>query len=164
MSLKGKSKGSGTSDSYDLVFSNKTAWDSLCLDVRAQLAASGVRVWQQQTNIPKDSDNWFSEWYPSAVKSRKIVCFISADYLRSPYCMVRSHPHVRSRCSALVSPQREPPSHAWCGARRRNLESRRLRINCWWWRANRSARFVPWIHRHIRKLRMRWRTLWEAGK
>ena len=29
----------------------------------------------------------FSEWYPSAVKSRKIVCFLSADYLKSPYCM-----------------------------------------------------------------------------
>ena len=27
MSLKGKSKGSGTSDSYDLVFSNKTVLD-----------------------------------------------------------------------------------------------------------------------------------------
>ena len=29
----------------------------------------------------------FAEWYPSAIKARKIVCFISADYLRSPYCM-----------------------------------------------------------------------------
>ena len=74
-------------DEFDLVFSNKTASDTLCLTIRAQLVASGVRVWQQQTNIPKDSENWFSEWYPSAVKSRKIVCFISADYLKSPYCM-----------------------------------------------------------------------------
>ena len=39
------------------------------------------------TNIPKDSDNWFNEWFPSAVKSRKIVCFISVAYLMSPYCM-----------------------------------------------------------------------------
>ena len=29
----------------------------------------------------------FSEWYPSAVKARKIVCFISSDYLRSSFCM-----------------------------------------------------------------------------
>ena len=49
--------------------------------------AGGVRIWQQRTNIPKDSENWFSEWYPSAVRARKIVCFISADYLKSPYCM-----------------------------------------------------------------------------
>ena len=39
------------------VFSNKTAWDPLCLEVRGKLVPSGVRVWQQQTNIPKDSDN-----------------------------------------------------------------------------------------------------------
>ena len=72
---------------FHLVFSNKTAWDALCLEVRGRLVADGVRIWQQRTNIPKDSDNWFSEWYPSATKSKKIVCFISADYLRSPYCM-----------------------------------------------------------------------------
>ena len=30
----------------------------------------------------------FNEWFPSAVKARKIVCFISVDYLKSPYCMV----------------------------------------------------------------------------
>jgi cell division protein FtsB len=42
---------------FDLVFSNKTAFDSLCLEVRAKLVPEGVRVWQQRTNIPKDSDN-----------------------------------------------------------------------------------------------------------
>jgi len=42
---------------YDLVFSNKTAWDQLCLDTRSQLTPLGVRVWQQRTDIPKDSDN-----------------------------------------------------------------------------------------------------------
>ena len=72
---------------FHLVFSNKTAWDSLCLEVRGKMVPEGVRIWQQKTNIPKDSENWFNEWYPSAVKARKIVCFISADYLRSPYCM-----------------------------------------------------------------------------
>ena len=72
---------------FHLVFSNKTAWDSLCLEVRSKLVQDGVRIWQQKTNIPKDSENWFSEWYPSAVRARKIVCFISADYLKSPYCM-----------------------------------------------------------------------------
>ena len=72
---------------FHLVFSNKTAWDALCLEVRSELLVDGARVWQQKTNIPKDSENWFSEWYPSAVRARKIVCFISADYLKSPYCM-----------------------------------------------------------------------------
>ena len=38
-------------------------------------------------HIPKDSDNWFKEWFPNAIKSVKIICFISADYLRSIYCM-----------------------------------------------------------------------------
>ena len=42
---------------FDLVFSNKTAFDPLCLEVRAKLVPGGVRVWQQRTNIPKDSDN-----------------------------------------------------------------------------------------------------------
>ena len=42
---------------FDLVFSNKTAFDPLCLQVRAKLVPDGVRVWQQRTNIPKDSDN-----------------------------------------------------------------------------------------------------------
>jgi len=74
-------------DEFDFVFSNKTASDALCLTIRAKLTERGLRVWQQKTNIPKDSDNWFNEWFPSAVKSRKIVCFISADYLKSPYCM-----------------------------------------------------------------------------
>ena len=77
----------GADQDFHLVFSNKTAWDSLCLDIRGKLVTGGVRIWQQRTNIPKDSENWFSEWYPSAVRARKIVCFISADYLKSPYCM-----------------------------------------------------------------------------
>ena len=68
---------------FHLVFSNKTKHDSLCLDVREKLIAVGLNVWQQQKNIPKDSDNWFNEWYPNAIKAVKIVCFISADYLRS---------------------------------------------------------------------------------
>jgi hypothetical protein len=34
-----------------------------------------------------DSDNWFTEWYPSATKSIKVVCFLTADYIKSPYCM-----------------------------------------------------------------------------
>ena len=69
------------------VFSNKTESDQLCLRVHGQLVARGLKVWQQKTNIPKDSDNWFQEWYPSAISSRKIVCFLTADYLKSKYCM-----------------------------------------------------------------------------
>ena len=76
-----------TTDEFDFVFSNKTASDALCLDIRAKLTTRGLRVWQQKTNIPKDSDNWFNEWFPSAVKSRKIVCFLTVAYLKSPYCM-----------------------------------------------------------------------------
>ena len=53
----------------------------------ALLVALSVEVWQQQKNIPKDSDNWFNEWYPSAARSIKIVCFVTATYLKSPYCM-----------------------------------------------------------------------------
>eukprot|EP01043_Picozoa_sp_COSAG02_P045990 COSAG02_NODE_4261_length_5577_cov_3.258306_1_plen_454_part_10 len=53
-------------DDFDFVFSNKTASDALCLDIRAKLTAHGLHVWQQKTNIPKDSDNWFNEWFPSA--------------------------------------------------------------------------------------------------
>eukprot|EP01043_Picozoa_sp_COSAG02_P040569 COSAG02_NODE_3294_length_6996_cov_21.108743_5_plen_405_part_00 len=71
-------------DVFDFVFSNKTNCDAICLQVREQLVARGLAVWQQKTNIPKDSDNWFSEWFPSAQKSKKIICFVNADYLTSP--------------------------------------------------------------------------------
>lgn len=57
----------------------------LCLQIRAKIAADGVLIWQQKLIIPKDSENWFNEWYPSAVKARKLVCFISADHLRSTW-------------------------------------------------------------------------------
>ena len=40
------------------VFSNKTESDQLCLRVHGQLVARGLKVWQQKTNIPKDSQNW----------------------------------------------------------------------------------------------------------
>ena len=72
---------------FHLVFSNKTKHDTLCLDVREKIVAVGLQVWQQATNIPRDSDNWFKEWFPNAVQAVKIVCFISADYLKSPFCM-----------------------------------------------------------------------------
>ena len=72
---------------FHLVFSNKTKHDELCLDVREKLVGAGLNVWQQSTDIPRDSDNWFKEWFPNAVQAVKIVCFISADYLRSPFCM-----------------------------------------------------------------------------
>ena len=45
-------------EQFHMVFSNKTKHDPLCLEVRAQLVARGLAVWQQTTNIPKDSDNW----------------------------------------------------------------------------------------------------------
>ena len=36
---------------------------------------------------PEGQRQLVQEWYPSAISSRKIVCFITADYLKSPYCM-----------------------------------------------------------------------------
>ena len=72
---------------FHLVFSNKTETDSFCLEIWGRLTARGVQVWQQKKNIPKDSDNWFNEWYPSATKSIKIVCFLTVAYLKSIYCM-----------------------------------------------------------------------------
>ena len=42
---------------FHLVFSNKTQTDGYCLEVWGKLTAQGVQVWQQQKNIPKDSDN-----------------------------------------------------------------------------------------------------------
>ena len=56
------------------------------LEARSNLVLDKARIWQQ-TTIPKYSENWFSEVYSSAIRARKIVCFISADYLKSPYCM-----------------------------------------------------------------------------
>ena len=42
---------------FHLVFSNKTQTDGYCLEIWGKLTAQGVQVWQQQKNIPKDSDN-----------------------------------------------------------------------------------------------------------
>eukprot|EP01043_Picozoa_sp_COSAG02_P041077 COSAG02_NODE_3378_length_6839_cov_12.056973_2_plen_544_part_00 len=103
-------------DEFDFVFSNKTASDALCLDIRATLTARGLRVWQQKTNIPKDSDNWFNEWFPSAVKSRKIVCFLTVAYLKSPYCMkefgiaLASHKLLVVACEPLAQINAVDPS------------------------------------------------------
>ncbi len=103
-------------DEFDFVFSNKTASDALCLDIRAKLTARGLHVWQQKTNIPKDSDNWFNEWFPSAVKSRKIVCFLTVAYLKSPYCMkefgiaLASHKLLVVACEPLAQINAVDPS------------------------------------------------------
>ena len=103
-------------DEFDFVFSNRTASDELCLQLRAKLTAQGIRVWQQKTNIPKDSDNWFNEWFPSAVKSRKIVCFLTVAYLKSPYCMkefgiaLASHKLLVVACEPLAEINAVDPS------------------------------------------------------
>eukprot|EP01043_Picozoa_sp_COSAG02_P008832 COSAG02_NODE_289_length_25587_cov_34.270323_15_plen_161_part_00 len=73
---------------FHLVFSNKTENDERALAIRAELIRrAGLSIWQQTTNIPKDSENWFNEWYPSASKAIKIPCFLTVLYLKSPYCM-----------------------------------------------------------------------------
>ena len=106
----------GSSDTFDFVFSNRTASDALCLSIRGQLTARGLHVWQQKTNIPKDSDNWFNEWFPSAVKSRKIVCFLTVAYLKSPYCMkefgiaLSSHKLLVVACEPLAHINAVDPS------------------------------------------------------
>ncbi len=47
---------------YEIVFSNKTHTDNLALSLRETLMQSGLRVWQQQTSVPKNSSNWFESW------------------------------------------------------------------------------------------------------
>ena len=56
----------------------------------------------------------FNEWFPSAIKARKIVCFITAAYLKSPYCMKEfgialakgSHVSHTSHSSSRKNPER----------------------------------------------------------
>ena len=73
-------------------------------------------MWQQKTNIPKDSDNWFNEWFPSAMKSRKIVCFLTVEYLKSPYCTkefgiaLASHKLLVVACEPLAHIRAVDPS------------------------------------------------------
>ena len=106
----------GGGQTFHFVFSNKTLHDDLCLAVREELVGVGVSVWQQQKNIPKDSDNWFNEWFPSAVKSRKIVCFLTVAYLKSPYCMkefgiaLASHKLLVVACEPLAEINAVDPS------------------------------------------------------
>ena len=54
----------GTGQVFHFVFSNKTKHDDICLAVRAALVERGLNIWQHATNIPRDSDNWFKEWFP----------------------------------------------------------------------------------------------------
>lgn len=91
------------SASFHFVFSNKTAHDSVCLEVVASLKSLGIKVWQQTTSIPKDSTNWFKEWYPNAVKALKIVCFISVAYLKSEFCMKEMSVALSCRNALIVT-------------------------------------------------------------
>eukprot|EP01047_Picozoa_sp_COSAG01_P059151 COSAG01_NODE_7066_length_3369_cov_5.472171_1_plen_357_part_00 len=74
-------------ESFHFVFSNRTHSDPYAVSLHTELTKRGLRVWQQRMNIPKDSDNWFSEWYPTAAQARKIICFLTAAYMKSPFCM-----------------------------------------------------------------------------
>ena len=132
-SLRGGSKGSETSDTYDLVFSNKTVLDpvralpsllrlalpialqhlalraaervrwgvQLCLEMREHLQAEGLRVWQQATSIPKDSDS----------KRRSSLCVFSPT---SRICLHHGHSQMRQLLLAQTGSQngtrtRAPP-------------------------------------------------------
>ena len=78
---------SRAADHFDLVFSNKTESDALCVELRGELQKSGLWVWQQRENISRDASSWFDLWYQSAEKARKIVCFLTVAYLKSEFCM-----------------------------------------------------------------------------
>ena len=101
---------------FHLVFSNKTESDSYCLTIWERLTGLKVKVWQQKKNIPKDSDNWFNEWYPAADVSIKIVCFLTVAYLKSPYCMkefgiaLASHKLLVVACEPLAEINAVDPS------------------------------------------------------
>ena len=45
---------------FHLVFSNKTESDAYCISIWQSLTERRVKVWQQNKNIPKDSENWWS--------------------------------------------------------------------------------------------------------
>ena len=68
----------GAGETFHFVLSNKTESDAFCLSLHKDLTDKGLKVWQQKKNIPKDSDNWFSEWYSSANQARKIICVLTA--------------------------------------------------------------------------------------
>ena len=75
-------------EQFHLVFSNKTENDDHVLAIREELMRAGLKVWQQQRNIPKDSPNWFEDWYKAASKAIKIPCFLTVAYLKSETCMM----------------------------------------------------------------------------
>ena len=77
----------GAEEKFHFVLSNKTESDAFCIKLHKDLTERGLRVWQQTKNIPKDSANWFSIWYPCAIQARKIICVLTADYMKSEFCM-----------------------------------------------------------------------------
>ena len=94
---------------FHFVFSNKTQHDPLVLEVAKDLKAHGLAVWQQTTNIPKDSENWFQEWCAlpraepgSALLIALTICFFCAG------TRARSRP-LRS-CATCPPSTSSPPS------------------------------------------------------
>ena len=74
-------------EQFHLVFSSKTENDDRALAIREELMRAGLKVWQQQKNIPKDSPNWFDDWFSAASNAIKIPCFLTVAYLKSEPCM-----------------------------------------------------------------------------
>ena len=60
--------------------------------------------------------DWFTEWYPNARAAKKVVCFINADYIKSPYCMkefgiaLASHKLLVVACEPLAHIRAVDPS------------------------------------------------------
>ena len=99
--------------------------------MRDQLQETGLRVWQQATSIPKDSDNWFTEWwgfqksfehpqrtngqfklgcfspcrYPAARAAKRVVCFVNAECVcPSSQCREAQLMQCVCCCSYVKSP------------------------------------------------------------
>ena len=72
---------------YDVVFSCTQHSESLCAALRQQLVSAGAKVRLQDaaTKLESSQDR-FALWFSAASSARKIVCFVSAGYLRSETC------------------------------------------------------------------------------
>ena len=93
---------------FHFVFSNKTQHDPLVLEVAKDLKAQGLAVWQQTTNIPKDSENWFQEWcalprieHAQLSRLSLTICFCAGTRARS---------RPRRLCATCPPTTSSPPS------------------------------------------------------
>ena len=81
---------------YDVVFSCTPHSESLCAALRQQLVSAGAKVWLHDaaTRLESSQDR-FALWFSAASSARKVVCFVSAGYLRSETCATNGLPRRR---------------------------------------------------------------------